>query len=211
MILKEIQKHLQKLYQLHIPYNIEKYILKKRKGGSIEIGDRCHREVFLIHQKENQLEIGLYIEANILTLLKKQNPFQQLTQANLDSFFVAIEGVSHFIYFLSRAQNNQELTQLEMELQAEIDKYLLATFVFEYQHKNQPHFLLQYLFENYGLPEDLNVEERLRYQEANRFALKFCAQLETNYLKHKRWNEALSCARQFYHLNHWDKIRSLMP
>ena len=36
-----------------------------------------------------------------------------------------IEGVSHFVYVADRARRKLPATQLELELQAEIDKYVL--------------------------------------------------------------------------------------
>ena len=46
-------------------------------------------------------------------------------ESDLDSVCQLIEGVSHFVYVADRARRNLPATQLELELQAEIDKYVL--------------------------------------------------------------------------------------
>ena len=42
--------------------------------------------------------------------------------ADLDPLCQIIEGVSHFVYLAERARVDREATQLELELQAEVDK-----------------------------------------------------------------------------------------
>src|SRR6185436_5100246 len=44
---------------------------------------------------------------------------------DLDRLCQLIEGVSHFVYVAERARRGLPATQLELELQAEIDKYVL--------------------------------------------------------------------------------------
>ena len=45
--------------------------------------------------------------------------------AELDALCQIIEGVSHFVYVVERARVGREATQLELELQAEVDKWVV--------------------------------------------------------------------------------------
>lgn len=213
MILKTIQQHLQSLYQLHLEQNVEDFLTVTpfREGAGIQIKSRFAQEALLIRQMGNEIELGLFISPAILLSLQKQNPFQKLDNHNLKNFMIAVEGVSHFIYLVMKVKLNQPVSQLELELQAEIDKYLLVGFLF-FQHQGKiPGFLFSYLFENFRCTPFLNQEAKFRYLEANRLATKFCAYLDQNYLRYQNWPKAIEQARHFYHLNHWSKIAQLTP
>lgn len=202
MILKKIQEQLQKLYHVELEYDVE---------GFSKIGSHLGNEALLIKTGTDHVEIALFLEPSIIKALKKRDPFAQLNHQNLNPFLTAIEGVSHFIYFLQRAEENQPVTQLELEIQAEIDKYLLASLLYYQLYGEAPDFLLTTIFENFKWHPNLNKEQLTRYIEANRLAAKFCFYIEQNYIRHKKWHAALEIARNFYRLNHWQKIRFLTP
>ena len=195
MILKEIQNNLQRLYQLEVDQNVEDFLTGEGDTG---------KETLWIRNNGKELQIALFIDPAILQKLKRQNPFRQINGKNLNAFLIAVEGVSHFVYFLKKAVAKKPVTRLEMELQAEVDKYLLCVFLFFQQEGKVPSFLFAALFENIRLASDL-------YQEANRLASKFCARLDRDYLRTHRWPKVLEKARHFYNLDHWAKIAQLMP
>ena len=47
----------------------------------------------------------------------------------LQDFLLAVEGVSHFVYLVHRARQERPVSAVELELQAEVDKYLVALLV----------------------------------------------------------------------------------
>lgn len=203
MILNQIQQQLENLYQIERGEKVEGFLKK--------IGPRLGREALLVKFSSRGLELGLYISPKILDQLKQQNPFQSLGLHNLEAFLIAVEGVSHFVYFLKRAKENCAVTQLEMEIQAEIDKYLLVCFFYLFHGHRIPPFLFSRLFDEVRWEPSLKKEARERYIEANKFAARFCAHLNENFIRQSRWQEAIECSRRFYHLHHWDKLRLLMP
>ena len=91
-----------------------------------------------------------------------------------------------------------------MEIQAEVDKYLLTCLLFLGQGGKIPPFWLDTLFENMRFASE-------RYREANRLASKFCARLDRDCLRYRRWRQVLKQARDFYALDHWAKIAQLTP
>lgn len=202
MILKTIQENLQKLYQFELEQDVEDFLVKRGGAG---------KETLWIRSQDQEIQVALFIDPVILKKLGRENPFQQVTGRNLNAFAIAIEGVSHFVYFLKKAHVKRPVTRLELELQAEVDKYLLISLLFVQQRGGIPDFLFASLFENFCLTPSLNREEQVRYREANRFATKFCADLNRNFLRARRWRQVLEEARHFYALDHWGKIAQLTP
>src|SRR5215471_14708443 len=97
---------------------------------------------------------------------------------NLEDFWTAFEGVSHFTYYAWNAQLEKPVTLLEMELQAEVDKYVATTLLLLRQGQRQPRGLHHWLFEMARLDERLDGDELDRYRRANRYAGKYCRKLE---------------------------------
>ncbi len=212
MILEKIQKDLETLYAIQLDQNVKNFLTQTgHQKGTQKIGSRFQQEALFIRQNGNDVEVGLFFHPKLLQKLKTDNPYTRLNTSNLEPFLTATEGVSHFLYFLSRAEKELPVTQLEMEVQAEVDKYLLTCFLYYHQHHTLPLFLFPALFENFRWHEALTPEEKERYEKANTLAARFCNHLETHYLRAKRWQALLGAARQFYRLNHWAKIRLLTP
>ncbi|NVB80293.1 MAG: hypothetical protein HOV81_18005 [Kofleriaceae bacterium] len=89
------------------------------------------------------------------------------------------------------------MTQLELELQAEVDKYvtcLLATAPDKVQSKT----LRERLFDDPDYEPDLDGDERDRYRAANDNAQRYAAYLEATYVAPRRIPEMLDELRRFY-------------
>ncbi len=212
MILKKIQDDLKFLYQISLTENVEHYLTtSKTSPHATLIGSQNQKETLLVRQTNNDIELALYFSPEILHTLNRENPYKQLTENNFEAFTLAVEGGSHFNYLVWRADHDQSVTQLELELQAEIDKYILITFLFLNQQNRVPAELFQRLFENFQFHPTLTTQEKNRYTIANRLAQKFCAYLQSQFIQRGLWRNLLQHARQFYHLNHWQKFRYLTP
>ena len=59
----------------------------------------------------------------VLRRLEATDPFERVTDDNLQDCCTALEGVSHFHYFVWSADRRRHVSLLELELQAEVDKY----------------------------------------------------------------------------------------
>lgn len=204
MILHQIQQQLESLYQTETKENVEHFLVTAP-------APKFKQESLLVKYTSGELAIGLFIAPKILNTLQNHNPFSSFDGHNLKAFLIAVEGVSHFVYLLKKASENNPVTQLELELQAEIDKYLLACFLFTFHRQAIPPFLFSYLFEEMQWQPSLTRKEKWRYKEANRFATKFCTHLDQQYIRYGYWTQLIETARHFYRLNHWDKIRLLTP
>ena len=65
--------------------------------------------------------MGLFVDE--LALGRLSGPFGE---ERLPEYLLAVEGVSHFVYVMVRARAERPFSGLELELQAEVDKYLLS-------------------------------------------------------------------------------------
>ena len=81
--------------------------------------------VWLDEGKE-EVFIAVYFDTSIVQNLTARDPWQRLSNANLHSFCVLIEEISHFHLLLNKSACGIGLPRLELELQGEIDKVLIC-------------------------------------------------------------------------------------
>ena len=92
--------------------------------------------------------MALYIDAAVLERLAGRDPFAGLTHDNLADYLTAAEGVSHFVYVAWNTGHDKPVTLLELELQAEVDKYVLGVWLLREQGAGRfPRELHRALFE----------------------------------------------------------------
>ncbi len=209
MILQKIQNLLIQMYQLPLQYPVGPYLLATPTGKII--GNPLGKEALVIRETTGSVEVGLYMDPATVQNLEEHNPFEKLDENNFSDFCAAIEGVSHLLYFLFRAEKGETVTELELELQADVDRFLLLCLLVHKSHEMVPQEMLRRLFDDIQLRKGLTRKMKERYLRANNWAAKFCSKLERNFLKNGNWRATLAEARLFYQRNHWQKIRYLTP
>ena len=73
--------------------------------------------------------VSLYLDPALLQRLERDNPLGALTESNLADYCTALEGVSHFVYSTWRLHGDAPVSLLELETQAEVDKYAATVFL----------------------------------------------------------------------------------
>ena len=82
------------------------------------------------------------------TRLARRDPFARSPSDNLADYLTVAEGVSHFVYVAWNAGFDKPVTLLELELQAEVDKYVLCAWLLREQGDGRfPRELHRALFE----------------------------------------------------------------
>jgi hypothetical protein len=178
----------------------------ERAGWEVE---RTPREQLLIKQAEGEMQLGLFVDERSLENLTLNDPARRLDDGNLQDFLYAIEGVSHFVYLVHRAQQERPVSAVELELQAEVDKYLVALLVCWNQRGEPPEDLRHRLFNRVTFAGDLSREERERYELANSAAGSYTASLEQRYLRARAVEEMLAEARRFYRKGLAEKLEHI--
>jgi hypothetical protein len=128
--------------------------------------------------------------------------------AELDVLCQIIEGVSHFVYVVERVRVQREATQLELELQAEVDKWvILAASMHADFDEERSAALRARLYESVEYEHDLTTEIGERYRVANDAAHRFVRRLEREYLGQARFGEMRAELYRFFHVGQEEKLR----
>ena len=208
-MIRIVQKMLQKLYGFDVGYDVADFLitdaaLARYLGGETAAGIP---ENLLIRQDGDTLDISLYLDRELVELLERENPFRQLHASNISEFCTALEGVSHFLYLAWNAGSDRSITLLELEMQAEVDKYAVLALLLKTQRKDSlPGWLRSWLFEDVSFRSAPGSAEHERYCHANHFARRFCQHLERRF--RWRWNglDLVAELRAFYRLRQQQKI-----
>jgi len=212
-LLREMQGLLAGLYDVPVEHDVSRFLITDAADAARlqgAAGAPRTDEQLLIAEGEEGVEVGLYVDAAVLGRLAERCPMRALDEGNLADYCTALEGVSHFHYFTWSAGCERAVSLLELELQAEVDKYASALRLMLAQRSGRfPADLFHRLFDRAQLLPHLGAEERSRYAEAHRFAARFCRRLEERFLRRRRARPAAMLAelRSFYRLGSQAKLR----
>jgi hypothetical protein len=181
-----VQSGLERMYRLDRVADIADFVLGANDG---------EREALLLHEaKDGALEVSLR-----LPLLE--------AEAGLDTMCQIIEGVSHFVYVVERARLGREATQLELEVQAEVDKWVVLAASMRGFDADGSATLRARLYERVIFVDDADSEVGERYRVANDVANRFVRRLERDYVGCARFIDLRAELRRFFHVGQEDKLR----
>ena len=213
MQLESLQARLQDIYEVESAYNVDNFVFSDPALAEVldsSQGARQIPEKLLIREHADGLDISLYLDRQLLEILQQDNPHTRLHAGNFAAFCTVVEGISHFVYVLWNACRDRAVTLFELELQAEVDKYVMAAAVLAEQSGGVlPVNLHQVLFDKPTYDPQLNGDEQKRYAEANRFARHYCARLHQRLIQLGDGVSITREIRRFYRLLHRDKIERI--
>jgi hypothetical protein len=202
-----VQDQLEAIYDIECPRASE-FLLHPEQARLLR-SPGADEELWL-HEAEDALEIGLYYSTALRTLLEARSLTDPGWLApRLDAYCRLAEGVSHFLYLARTAELGRHLTMLELEVQAEVDKF--ASLVLHDWRSLQPASARQLharLFRDVSYRPGLLPEEQARYVEANRLAALFTARLLAHVVA-RRLDRLLEALRYAYRLGAEAKLRHL--
>lgn len=202
----DVQRRLEAFYALDPEAPVTDYLVAPGEVAHLPGGGSRT----LVAQEGDEVSVGVVLEEGIGTHLEKSDPRERLDSSNLGAFSTLTEEVSHFLYLLFRARTERQVTQLELELQAEVDKYLTALFFLSLQNEGAVSTRLRHLlFGHYRLAEGLSAESAERYHEASRLANRYCGWLEARYLRSRRLPDLAREARRFWRLGQREKLETI--
>ncbi|WP_437752889.1 hypothetical protein [Sorangium sp. So ce1389] len=206
-----IQQQLARTYALDDAPAVDDFI-RPTDGGA--------REALLIRHGDGDIEVALHLPRRAITR-GREGTFDEICQI--------VEGVSHFLYVAERARRELPATQLELELQAEVDKYVVLVYGglaeevelpgpplrrreegappgrrrFEPERAEQ---IRARLFERVTFMDPPGTETGDRYRIANELAARFAGRLEAEFARRGRHAELLAVLRRFYAAGQTEKI-----
>lgn len=204
-----LQHRLEVLYDLDLPARVADHVfsdaeLAQRLRGA---GQRPAREQLLLQQGGDELSLSLYLDRQLLQPLIERNPLRAFELDLLDAFAAVIEGVSHFVCVVWHALHHRPCTQLELELQAEVDKFALLHQLWREQRADSPQPLLACLFENIRFEHGLDAAESERYRLASHYAERYCGAMQQRYQGRLDHPQARTQLRRFYRSPQTEKVR----
>lgn len=207
-LLSTIQKNLETIYEISVSQNIHDFLITDKKLAEIlanKFIEEDSLEQLLVSTRDDCLDISLYLDHDLVNRLGNAYPSQNTDITDLHDFWVALEGVSHFLYLVWNATYDRPVSQLELELQAEVDKFVSATAVIGLEKDNAfMHEIWSLLFCQPQFNDKLEKDNLLRYQKANAYASQYCLNLME---MQKQTTKCLhNELRRFYRLNQHAKI-----
>lgn len=178
-----IQDRLARLYGVETP-DVDPFVSPQPDG----------REVVWVRESEGELEVAVHLPEEVLTA----------REPSLDGLCQVTEGVSHFMYLAERARRRLPTTWLELELQAEVDKYaLLARLGGGAFDAARAARLRERLFVDVTFTHAEGTEQGERYRVANQVGARFAEKLE--HLA-TRGGQVLRALRDFYGAGQREKL-----
>jgi hypothetical protein len=211
-MLRPLQKLLETIYDAPCGHDVRDFLLTQRRQLPRERREHAADEELVLVQQQRSARLGLYIDEAVLARLDAQDPLHALTGANIGDFWTALEGVSHFSYLMWNAGHQRGVSQLELELQGEVDKYIAAFWLLRAQHPgHRPRELHPALFERTRVDPRLPPARQQLYAAATRHAAGFCARLEAALLSNRPVlrHAAIATLRRFYRLGSTRKLRHI--
>jgi len=210
-VLRGMQTLLGRLYDVEVRYDVYDFLVTDRGAFSgVENDSRALDEALLLAESADGAGVALYLDPQLLRRLDAANPLGELTEDNLADYCTALEGVSHFVYAMWRLGRDAPVSLLELETQAEVDKYAATVFLIaDQQGGTFPSQVHPRLFDRVRFDERLEPEQYDRYRTAHRCAAQYCRRLERRFVQRgqARIEALLRELRKFYRLGSTAKLR----
>ena len=210
MLLRHLQNLLGGIYGIDVPEDVYDFLVTDLAVAEYLAGtnsDAETEEKLLIVQSEDALDVALYLDEKVLGRLTSADPRQRLHHQNLEDFWTVLEGISHFNYLTWNASLDRPITLMELEMQAEVDKYVGTRVLLQEQTGEFPgHRIIRQLFEETCFYAHLSEQELERYRSASSFASRYCHSLESRFPRDRVASDMMQELRAFYRLPQPGKV-----
>jgi len=178
---RRVQRRIERFYGLESGPDVGEFIGEGLDGS---------RESLLLRQVSDAVEI--------LLLLPKA-----ADRGSLDDRMQLVEGVSHFVYIVERVRVGLPATALELELQAEVDKFVLLAFDGVTLAGERASRVRHALYRRVRFLHADDTEPGLRYRLANDLASRISRRVSERRVQ----GDARRWLMRFYRSGQTEKIR----
>jgi hypothetical protein len=167
MLPARIQQHLEAIYGIRCELRVTECLLDESQARAFG-GTMRAREELLVREDDGEVEVGLFLAPELLHAV-----------TDLGAFCEATEGVSHFLYLNRAAALDRHVSLLELEAQAEVDKFAVCALGAWTEDGEGRHArgVFGRLFDETTLRPELSEAETWRYRQASRLARAYCKRL----------------------------------
>jgi hypothetical protein len=180
-LLARIQRLLAEIYDLDVQHDVRDFLVTRRAQlpAAARVGAHGQDEELLVAQDDDGLALSLFLDARVLTRLTRSDPLRRLDARNVADWWTVLEGVSHFVYLAHNASFDKPVDLFGLELQAEVDKYVLSAWLLRSQEpEHLPLELHHLLFERARIDPQRAGGRMNLYAAASHHAGAFCRRLE---------------------------------
>ena len=207
-MIDRLQQHLSDIYQVGGLHDVRDFLITDPglaqclRAGSM-LADTT--ETLLMSEDDEGLALSLFLDGELLARLESADPLSRLRANQLDDLWKVLEGVSHFNCVVWKASRDRNVSLLELELQAEIDKFVGTTLLALGQGRTELLDKLHgWLFDRVNFHAELDAKTIARYRAANEYAARFCHALRSRLIDDG--GSVLAELRRFFRLPMTDKI-----
>ncbi len=134
-------------------------------------------EQLIAREIDGELHLALALDQNLLARIEQLPAAVLLSDEALADGLPALEGLSHLLYVCEAARRGRPISGLELETQAEVDKFAMCLLHRWPLTQTQVRALLERLYYQFHFADGLSPSLRQRYKLANRLALAFAHKL----------------------------------
>lgn len=223
-MLAVLQQRLSEIYDVDVGAAVEDFLCDEDVARALGGEDATRRgEVLFVVEQAEGTRIALFLDS---AARHADDGGWLADPERFRACCLAAEGVSHFVYIAFRADHALAVSELELELQAEIDKWalgLLAPFaggldaaqlavgrgvgLIAFRHRSRQ--LRRRLFEKAAFLDDAGTERGDRYRAAHRLAARYAETLERRYVETGELHGMARELRRFYRLGLRERIERI--
>ncbi|NQV87172.1 MAG: hypothetical protein HQ492_08860, partial [Woeseiaceae bacterium] len=135
-MLAELQSFIANIYDADCGHQVHDFLITDRELAT-KLGRKTLpgniEETVLVAEDEDGIAVSVFLDEALLSRLDNADPMNKLRADQLPDFVVVLEGISHFNYIGWCAGRDKTVTLLELELQAEVDKFVTTALLAQKQ------------------------------------------------------------------------------
>ncbi len=189
-MLSLLQQQLEATYRVRAP-SIAPFLVSAAQLDEVMGEDRRPADEWvLVREADDGLDLAVWIDEEHRAALEAAGTPARALDRCFGALCAAVEGISHFLLLIERSRRDEPVRLLELEAQAEVDKFVVARL-------HRPERAAEWharLFRDARLQPDLSEDEASRYVEAGRLAAGLCADLG----RHPHTGALLDDLRRFW-------------
>ncbi len=209
-ILNDIESLLLNYYNLRNSHRISQYIVStpELKNLGNEFTDTPKRAFTVLQensspQKNSDIFLGVFFDSQLQNTLEKALLKKNFDLNFVDILCVTIEETSHFHFLVDRISKEMPVTQLEIETQGEIDRFIiLCLFLSKFLGSSNPQQIIYMLFDLAKFA--VSPQEKEVYQKASNTAELFLRKMAHKYGQNILKEEARKNFKDVY-FSSWDE------
>ena len=135
MLLSRLQELIGDIYDVRVAYDVYDFLVTdRRRLPPAPHAGLADEELIVAESADGaELALSLYLDPALLERLASADPLVELHGGNVADWWTALEGVSHFLYLAWNAGHDKPVSLLELEMQAEVDKYVASYWLLRQQ------------------------------------------------------------------------------